>query len=409
MNKFKSMILELAGIDANLKPQRSPYKILERYKDMEDIHISFRSINKIGINPMTQHHTPLGIYAYPLKESWKEYLEYSDAKDKGSLSEYFPYASHQPYIYVLKEKKVNGIHDISSFNDHNSFYKIMQKINKFVEDKFYNSSIFKSGVFSSVDEFIDYYSQYESVDASAGVALWAVTREISFETINPPLFWNKILKDIAGINYISDRKGEGVIHSNEPIQTIFLATGAFDVVDVIVNDSSVFDKQRIRKEEFYSGLEKAVDRNDSEAFYNAIKKNLSMISFAKMTTAMLDYITLHADNAEFLKAYKDFGIKISRGALADLTHARCYNMVDYILDNYDDMIVSVDLSGKRQKRIAEDGKEIILPDAIDESLIHIFLSNNMPKMVDKFLEKTGINFDSIDPKLIQKYTMLKSN
>lgn len=47
---------------------------LSPYKDDPSYFISFTDINKIGLNPSTTYDTPLGIYTYPLKEIWNDFV-----------------------------------------------------------------------------------------------------------------------------------------------------------------------------------------------------------------------------------------------------------------------------------------------------------------------------------------------
>ena len=55
-----------------LNPKLSAYDQLKQYKDDPSIYISFTEINKIGINPVSKWDTPLGIYCYPLKDTWQK-------------------------------------------------------------------------------------------------------------------------------------------------------------------------------------------------------------------------------------------------------------------------------------------------------------------------------------------------
>jgi hypothetical protein len=66
-------------------------KTLSKYKDDDDVFISFRSIPKLGINPSSHYDTPIGIYAYPLKRMWTSFER--DA---------MPFAGDMPYIVVFR-------------------------------------------------------------------------------------------------------------------------------------------------------------------------------------------------------------------------------------------------------------------------------------------------------------------
>jgi hypothetical protein len=120
-----------------LNPKIDVLSVLSRWKDNEDIYISFvedvvqskeshkskwiaqwaqgdnewskikvgmtylgnrASGFKIGINPHSQYNTPTGIYTYPLAEAWRKYADFSKKVFD------VPFAGHQPMIYVLESK-----------------------------------------------------------------------------------------------------------------------------------------------------------------------------------------------------------------------------------------------------------------------------------------------------------------
>ena len=80
-----------------LNPRLSAYEQLKKYKDDPNIFISFTNIEKIGINPFSTYDTPLGIYFYPLKETWEKY----EVDIHESFVRY-PFANNAPYIQIIK-------------------------------------------------------------------------------------------------------------------------------------------------------------------------------------------------------------------------------------------------------------------------------------------------------------------
>lgn len=64
---------------------------LSRYKDRDDVFVSFRSLPKLGINPQSGWDTPIGIYGYPLRAFW-------DAIEHNSI----PFAGDAEYVIVFQ-------------------------------------------------------------------------------------------------------------------------------------------------------------------------------------------------------------------------------------------------------------------------------------------------------------------
>lgn len=66
---------ELVILEARRNPETnikvSAYDQLKKYKDDHNVYISFRNIDKLGVNPSykSKDSTPNGIYFYPLKDA----------------------------------------------------------------------------------------------------------------------------------------------------------------------------------------------------------------------------------------------------------------------------------------------------------------------------------------------------
>ena len=122
--RYRKYITE-ARRNPKLNPKLGIVQQLEKYKDREDIYISFTGVdknekqpkkgekhlfpkgtNKIGINPKTKFDTPAGVYAYPLKAMWNNI--------KGDT---IPFASDREYIQVLQVNHPNLIDVVDYTND----------------------------------------------------------------------------------------------------------------------------------------------------------------------------------------------------------------------------------------------------------------------------------------------------
>ena len=90
----------------------SEYEILEKYKDDSNIHISFRDLKKIGINPKSFHKTPNGIYSYPLSLIWKNFNHLDKRLE-------IPFAGPKPYMYIFKPKNINKGLFLKEYDENN--------------------------------------------------------------------------------------------------------------------------------------------------------------------------------------------------------------------------------------------------------------------------------------------------
>lgn len=237
-NIFK--ILE-ARSHPELNPKINRIGALKQYYE-EDIQeqydylyfISFTDINKIGVNPRNQYGTPMGIYTYPLKLIYKQLID-----DK------IPFASNRPYIQVVK----NTSYKILNFDQ---YFESAKEDDIETLDNLYSKQLdiaHKESLYdgSNWKEYLENMVEYniESIKKE-GVNLnnktypsfyfWLYTKNVA-ELINRKKnyisLWNSILRNL-GYEVIIDT-GHGIIHPNEPCQTLFLLKTAFEHVDTIMN------------------------------------------------------------------------------------------------------------------------------------------------------------------------------
>jgi hypothetical protein len=84
-----------ARVNPLQNPKVSAYEALLPYKDNPNVFIHFSDYEKLGLNPLSEFATPLGIYGYPLKDIWKHY-DIDDVK----TFKYLPFASDRQFIIV---------------------------------------------------------------------------------------------------------------------------------------------------------------------------------------------------------------------------------------------------------------------------------------------------------------------
>lgn len=118
-------------------PKVSAISALERYEGRDDIFISFRDIEKLGINPGSTYDTPIGIYAYPLSAvlggRTAEDFESPESIFAKTMNHHVPFAGDKPFIHVFSVKSREGIvWDMKAYSDADLDADIV-KLRKLVE------------------------------------------------------------------------------------------------------------------------------------------------------------------------------------------------------------------------------------------------------------------------------------
>lgn len=155
-------------------------------REYDSIFVTFTEFNKLGANPQSKFHTPLGIYAYPLSYVIKQKLN-------------VPYQSNARYIQVFKLLSFDNIWELQ---DPSQVKVIKQKISK-VYDKV-NGNTPNLLWYSLYQDFNNPFNQSNNNDDNEGLRV------------------RKILTS-AGISGVIDYNG-GIIHENEPTQAVFFNT-----------------------------------------------------------------------------------------------------------------------------------------------------------------------------------------
>lgn len=201
-----------------------------KYADDDDVYISFTDIPfKSGINPRSKYGTPIGIYCYQLMESIR-YYKVTNKENK------FPFASDRKYINILKSHAnvsiAGGLMYSRAYNKYN-FDKDLKTLKEWGE----KNSSHKIGklINDNINSAIENYEQDARVKIPMGY-MWYILYHISESSIiiKKSIVWNFLLNKILGYVLIRD-DGEGIIHPNEPMQSVFLTTRSFDIIDIIKN------------------------------------------------------------------------------------------------------------------------------------------------------------------------------
>lgn len=204
---------------------------LMQYKGKENIFISFTALDKIGINPYqtVAAGTPYGIYSYNLDmviEGMEKVGKASEVAAKGD----------QPYIWVLECCDNDFIHSPASYTEE-MFQKDLKNIKMFYLE------------YCNEHDYMYMGAELSCSNASPFEKLITMTKEAAKDAArstgkNMPLLWNKVLRHLGYTGMTDD--GTGVIHPNEPIQTVFFSKKTFKVVDKIYNTEYDGNTTRIK-------------------------------------------------------------------------------------------------------------------------------------------------------------------
>jgi hypothetical protein len=182
-----------------MNPKTPAYELLKPYSDNPDIFITFTNVEKLGLYPLADDGgTPLGIYAFPLKETWQKYK----VDHYGGFELYPEIAHNKEHVLVLKHNKRGGhfINGLSNYTEE-TYREDFEKL-----DHMYHREI----------SFID-GAEFE--DHHPFKRMYKLTRILAD---GKPNHWNHIWRYLgyAGLN---DSEGTGMIHYAEPFQTVFFS------------------------------------------------------------------------------------------------------------------------------------------------------------------------------------------
>lgn len=226
--------------EARKNPEKNPktgvMEILSKYKNDDKVFIHFSDIPKLGINPMSDFNTPLGIYSYPLKKAWTKYSLYNT----NELVHNLPYASNRKHVVVFRS--TGNVIDLGEYNSRD-YDRDMDKIRKLYGGKnSRNRKKFQAN--DAIESIIDTGTAHARIDGPGG-SFWNVTRLLAKGSI---VRWNKIMRDLGYDGFIDF--GQGIIHPSEPMQAVFMSMKSLKVLEIINN------KKNNKKKEFPTNITK---------------------------------------------------------------------------------------------------------------------------------------------------------
>ena len=240
-----------------INEREMPYSLidkLDKYCLDPKIYISFTQLPKLGINPLSDYNTPIGICAYPLSLTWNKRKseearkEYQDDNDI-NLKRYFPFAADNPYCQVFRIAKSARVLDTVKYTeadfdeDMNKLWNILEA-EDITEEEF---EILKTGVTPPLSDY-RYWIDDISQKAKNNTPIWRlwyalmwISEYFSFNRKKrknarsnlSSIFWNNLLRKL-GYDVVKD-DGLGVIHSYEPIQGLFLSIKSLEFIETLDN------------------------------------------------------------------------------------------------------------------------------------------------------------------------------
>lgn len=216
MIKLKDLLNELRR-NPELNPKISAVQSLAKYKDDDSYFITFTSIEKVGLNPKSPFSTPVGLYAYKLKDV------YADLEDKNYL-----FGVDRPFVNVI-QLNTSKVLDLENYNNKE---QDLQKLKKIYETEFGGS----------FDELINEFESSKDLlypINTDGKYVYGLMNYISNKKTGKAgaaqksmIYFNTLLRKM-GYDVVIDRTG--TIHLLQPSQAVFLTPSSYKVIEKVIN------------------------------------------------------------------------------------------------------------------------------------------------------------------------------
>lgn len=300
-------IISEARKNPEQNPKTSINDIIKKAYDATDDHIaetknlfvSFTAVDKLGINPKSTYHTPLGIYAYPAT-----YVidEIGPAVSMSSL----PFAGDQPYANLFK---VTG--NIINLNE------MTASESRALAKKITTLWVHESGkewkvAVDDVEQIISDSERNATYSDYPGGRFWYITK-VAAETLFGPVWkstqrhvvWNKLFR-LIGIDGCID-PGVGIIHPDEPVQSVFFSIKAIHDVQRIYNKYSphkIAHNQimgKARDDEFRKHVALFAAMSTDEIIEYFKSHTVTQLAYVKDKKARMHFINKHGGMIRYMK------------------------------------------------------------------------------------------------------------
>jgi len=263
---LKDIVLELRS-NPELNPKISALQSLSKYKDDELFFITFTTIEKVGLNPKSPFSTPVGVYAYRLKDV------YHELENKNYL-----FGSDRPFVNVLK-LVTNRILDLEKYNNKSADLKKLK-------------NIYESETDESFDDILREFDRNDNLlynTDTDGKYVYGLLNFISNRITGKVgavkksmIYFNTLLRKM-GYDVVIDRTG--TIHLLQPAQAVFLVPNAYKFVEKIINKSYSTDRLISADAYWYVGMNPTVDnvilKKENNVYKILLIKRKNKIEFGK--------------------------------------------------------------------------------------------------------------------------------
>lgn len=241
-------------LEARKNPEKNPrmslYENLLKYKGQKDIFVTFKSLEKVGVNPRAKwgHTSPVGVYAYPIDHVLSVLRNNIITGDNGDEQ----FAFDKPYAYVLKRTDVPGMRVID-----NLLYYSAEDLEKDIQKILdYYSSNLNAEKLKSINKFIKIYTDWRSFegldDKSPFEKLWHIVKGLAgmlaknpSNVVSVATKWNDIFRNCLNISTIYDSTDERLMHVDIWYEMIFLTPEAYKVIEAFNNKNFIYDTAKI--------------------------------------------------------------------------------------------------------------------------------------------------------------------
>jgi hypothetical protein len=233
--------------------------------DQEPTHFfTMTEINKIGINPQSKYNTPLGIYAYPLTETYYKYLT------TGKL----PFAGNKPYINIFNLK--DDLFNLASYTK-SDLTQDLKKLEALPEPP--NQNL--------IDEAFGTSKEKTPISK-----FWNLTRLMAGSSKN----WNVLLRSLGYTNFYDP--GQSVIHSAEPDQIVILDPRIISPVKTYLNPfvlgTELGKADPVDKQTLYQKYKQKLDATNMLDKVMDIKGPKTLLKVTKYFLEKGDYVGIYA-------------------------------------------------------------------------------------------------------------------
>lgn len=240
MIKLRDIIFELRR-NPELNPKISALDALKKYKDDDSYFITFTTIEKVGLNPRSPFSTPVGLYAYKLKDVYDE-LE----------SKNYLFGVDRPFVNVI-QLTTSRVLDLENYSNKSTD---LQKLRKIYESE--NGKSFDD----VLKEFEDNNHLLYPVNTD-GKYVYGLMNFISqkIEGRTGPVkksmvYFNQLIRKM-GYDVVIDRTG--TVHLLQPSQAVFLVPSAYKFVEKIINKTYTKNEPVSASNYWYVGMNPTVD------------------------------------------------------------------------------------------------------------------------------------------------------